>query len=56
MGKKDKKRKKLEERIEFLELELISALSNKDSSLKEIDIAGHTRKLEELRNKLANLK
>ena len=56
MAKIDKKRKKLEERIEFLQEEMKNALIKKTSDTKEISVPEYTRKINELRIELQNLK
>ncbi|HYG52745.1 MAG TPA: hypothetical protein VD905_17690 [Flavobacteriales bacterium] len=48
MSKIEKKKKKLQERINTLHMELKTALTKKDSSTKEIDIPSHQRKILEL--------
>ena len=56
MSKIEKKRAKLKERIQYLENELTTALTKKTSDVKEIDVAGHQRKISELRKELLNIK
>jgi hypothetical protein len=56
MGKLEKKKSKLMERIKFLEDELTSALTKKDSNTKEISVADHSRKIQELKMELRNMK
>jgi hypothetical protein len=56
MGKIEKKRVKLQERIKFLEDELRMSLTKKTSDTKEIDVAGHQRKIVDLRKELTLLK
>jgi len=56
MSKLDKKKKKLQERIEFLESELRSSLTKKTSDTKEINVSEYTRKISELRKELTTLK
>lgn len=56
MGKLEKKKAKLQERIQYLENEMISALTKKTSTTKEIDVAGTQRKINELRKELNLLK
>ena len=56
MGKLEKKKLKLQERIKFLEDELRMSLTKKTSDTKEIDVAGHQRKIAELRKELILLK
>jgi hypothetical protein len=55
MGKVEKKRKKLQERIEFLQDELKLSLTKKDSSTAEIDVASHRRKIQDLQKQLKEL-
>lgn len=55
MGKLDKKRKKLQERIDTLQEELRLSLTKKDSSTAEIDVASHQRKIQEAQKKLNEL-
>lgn len=56
MSKLDKKRKKLEEKIEFLQEELTRNLKQKTSNTKELDIAKHMSEIASLRLKLIELK
>ena len=56
MGKLEKKRIKLQERIKFLEDELTLSLTKKTSNTKEIDVAGQSRKIQELKLELKNFK
>ncbi len=56
MGKIEKKREKLQERLKTLEDELLESLTKKTSSTAEIDIAGHQRKIQQVREQLQNLK
>jgi hypothetical protein len=56
MGKLEKKQKRLNERIDELESELLESLTKKTSTTKEIDVPGHTRKIQELKLELKNLK
>jgi thiamine biosynthesis lipoprotein ApbE len=55
MSKVDKKRKKLQERIDFLENELRMSLTKKDSSTKEINVAKHQSEIIKLKKDLMNL-
>ena len=55
MGKVDKKRRKLQERIDFLQAELTTSLTKKSGKTAEIDVAGTQRKILELRKTLAEL-
>lgn len=52
MGKLEKKRKKLQDRIQELENELKISLSKKTHDSAEIDVATQTRKIAELRKQL----
>ncbi len=56
MGKLDKKKLRLQEKIKYLEDELTLSLTKKTSTTKEIDVAGHQRKISELRKELLTLK
>lgn len=56
MSKLEKKKQKIKERIEVLENELRMSLTKKTSDVKEIDVAGHQRKISDLRKELLNLK
>jgi len=56
MGKLEKKRVRLQERIKFLEDELRLSLTKKTSNTKEIDVAGHQRQIADLRKELTLLK
>lgn len=53
--KTEKKRKKINERIAFLEAEISTSLGKKDSRTQEIDVAGHMRKIADLRAELSRL-
>lgn len=55
MGKIEKKRKKLKDRIDTLQDELRLSLTKKDSSTNEIDVPSHTRKIQCLRKQLESL-
>jgi hypothetical protein len=55
-NKIDKKRKKLQERIEFLETEMRMELTKKSSNTKEIDVPTYQRNIQKLRVELSNLK
>ena len=52
MGKLEKKKKKIEDRIKTLEDEMTLSLTKKDSSTVEIDIPTQTRKIQDLRKQL----
>lgn len=56
MANIEKKKRKIKERIEFLEEELRNALTKKTSDVKEINVPEQTRKIQELRDQLAKLK
>ena len=56
MGKIEKKRIKLQERIQEMESELRLSLTKKDSNTKEIDVPTYQRRIQELRTQLINLK
>lgn len=56
MGKLEKKKQKLQERIKFLQDELTMSLTKKTSSTAEISVGGHQRKIHELTLELINLK
>lgn len=55
-AKIEKKRKKLQERIEFLETEMRTELTKKSSNTKEISVPTYQRKIQDLRVELLNLK
>lgn len=55
MANTEKKRKKLRERIEELNKELISALTKKTSNVKEINVASHTLRIRTLEKELEKL-
>jgi len=55
MSKLDKKKDKLNDRIKFLEKELVDSLTKKDSFTKEISVGGHQRKIADLRVELSKL-
>lgn len=50
MGKLEKKRKKLQERINQLESKLKLSLTKKDSNTAEISVDDYQRKIAEARN------
>jgi len=52
MANTEKKKSKLKERIEFLEKELVDALTKKTSNRKEINVADHQRQINKLRTEL----
>lgn len=55
MGKIEKKKKKLQEQIDYLQNELVESLTKKTSTTKEIDVAGQQRKIQELKKQLQGL-
>lgn len=55
-AKIEKKRKKIQERIEFLETEMRTELTKKSSNTKEISVPTYQRKIQDLRVELLNLK
>jgi uncharacterized protein involved in exopolysaccharide biosynthesis len=55
MGKVDRKRKKLVDRIEQLQSEMTNALTKKDSNTSEISISDYQRKITEAKMRLAEL-
>jgi hypothetical protein len=56
MSKIEKKRKKLQERIEFLENEIREQLTKKTSNTKEISVSDYQRKIQDSKKELLNLK
>ncbi len=56
MSKIDKKRKKLEERIKFLEDEVLTALTKKTSDVKEINVGEKQREIHNLKLELVNFR
>ena len=56
MGKLDKKKLKLQERIDFLQNEMVSSLTKKTSDTKEISVGEYQRKILELKKELSLLK
>jgi hypothetical protein len=55
MSKTEKKKKKLEERINFLENELLEALTKKTSNSKEINVGEYQRKIFDLKTELTKI-
>jgi len=55
MSKIEKKRKKLEERLKFLEEEMFLNLKQKTSNTAEISISDYQNKIQVLRKQLAEL-
>lgn len=56
MANQDKKVNKLQERLAELETELLVSLTKKSSNTVEVDVSGHTRKIEAIRKQLKELK
>jgi len=56
MSKLDKKRKKLQERIDFLRSEMTSSLQKKTSSTSEISVSEYLSKINSLEKQLIELK
>lgn len=56
MSKVEKKRKKLLARLTELQTELSVSLTKKSSATAEIDVAGHQRKIQQIREQLNSLK
>ena len=56
MSKVEKKRKKIQERIDFLETEMRTELTKKTSNTKEINVPSYQRKIQDLKVELSNLK
>ena len=55
MSKVDKKRKKLQERINYLEDELTQSLTKKSSTTVEINVGAQQRKIQQIREQIKNL-
>jgi hypothetical protein len=55
MANNEKKKRKLEERINFLENELLEALTKKTSNCKEINVADYQRKIFDLKAELIKI-
>lgn len=55
MGKIEKKRKKLQERIDFLQAELTQSLTKKSGNTAEINVGEYQRKITELRVQLSKM-
>ena len=55
MDKKSKKRRKLQERIEELEMDLRESLTKKTSATAEINVGEYQRKIADLRKQLQTL-
>lgn len=56
MSKLEKKKQKLQERIQYLEDELRLSLTKKTSDTKEINVGGQQIKISDLRKELQSLK
>ncbi len=56
MGKIDKKRDRVKERIKFLEDQLVEFLTKKTSNIKEINVAEQQEKIRLLNIELSKLK
>ena len=56
MGKLEKKRAKLQERIDSLQEELTTSLTKKTSNVKAIDVGLYQRKIQDLKIELNKLK
>jgi len=56
MGKLEKKRAKLQARIDELQNELTLSLTKKSSATAEISVSEYTRKIQQLRDQLNSLK
>jgi hypothetical protein len=56
VNKIEKKKSKIQERIDFFEIELRTELTKKTSNTKEINVPAHQRKIQELRVELSKLK
>jgi len=55
MGKLEKKKQKLQERITMLEADLKNSLTKKTSNVKEMDVPTQMRKIQELQKELSSL-
>ena len=55
MGKIEKKKRKMQERIDKLQNELTTALTKKSGNIAEINVAETQRKIIELRKELKNM-
>lgn len=55
MGKLEKKRKKLQDRIDYLQDELTQSLTKKTSSTAEINVGEQQRKIQQLKDQLQKL-
>ena len=55
MANIDKKKKKLQERIDFLQAELTTSLTKKSGKLVEINVGEFQRKINELRLELSKM-
>ena len=55
MGKIEKKKKKLQEQIDYLQKELVESLTKKTSTTKEINVGEQQRKIQELKKTMQGL-
>lgn len=55
MSNINKKKEKLKTKIDELQKELSESLTKKTSTTKEIDVAGHQRKIHELKKQLQSM-
>ena len=55
MGKLEKKRKKLQDRIDFLQDELTQSLTKKTSTTVEINVGEQQRKIKQLQEQIQKL-
>lgn len=55
MSKLDKKKEKLQERIDFLQSELNQSLTKKSGKIAEINVGEYQRKITELRLELSKM-
>jgi hypothetical protein len=56
MGKIEKKRERLKERIKFLEDQLVDHLTRKSSNVREINVGEQQEKIKQLTKELSELK
>ena len=56
MGKIDKKKKRLQEKIDMLQSEINESLKQKSNGMKEVDLVTKMRRIEEMQKELALLK
>ncbi len=55
MGKIEKKKKRLQEQIDYLKKELVESLTKKTSTTKEINVGEQQRKIQELKKTMQGL-